>query len=424
MSTGAPPPDLPDPTQFKKFYGEYYNPHPGGRCRRRVGPSVFCSTGIFGAAFNDQHQILVKVVGYVVTLALVAGGKLLACSASVFWRPTPVPSVIRPSRTAAFRGLYAFSEDDPFDLPGAERQAEAATVSTQVQSPGFHFGLISGDTGCGKSSFLASGVLRRLREAKVPVEIVRSPRALLNRVGPPPEGEQPGLAQLGRELEALQRVAADQIAKAGAAAAGGVVLLIDQFEEFFIDYPYPAQRRDLGRALAALLGGIPHVKILCAIRKDYVLDVRDFAESIVEPLSAQSLTSLKNFTTAEAAAVIGEAARIDGAVTEANFAERVAADLAERGFVRPPELQIVCTASRGRLERARRRGTRRGRASLVATSRSPWSAPGPGFGTGACCVSCATSPRGWVVRRCRRSTSCTSCWQLNPREMRHAWKTP
>ncbi len=193
MSAGTPPPDLPEPGQFKKVYGEWYN------LIQAIAAVVVSAlgvllTGIFGATFNDQHQILVKVVGYVVTLAIVAGGVWLWRARAP--RPVPIPPVIRPSSTAVFRGLYAFSEDDPFDLPGAERQTEAATVSTQVQSPGFKFGLISGETGCGKSSFLASGVLRRLRAAQIPVEIVRSPRALLNRVGPPPEGEQPGLTQL------------------------------------------------------------------------------------------------------------------------------------------------------------------------------------------------------------------------------------
>ena len=54
--------------------------------------------------------------------------------------------------------------------------------------------------------------------------------------------------------------------------------------------------------------------------------------------------SVENFTTKEAAEVIAECAGLDNVPIDPSFASALAEDLAESGYVRPPELQIVCTA--------------------------------------------------------------------------------
>ena len=110
----------------------------------------------------------------------------------------------------------------------------------------------------------------------------------------------------------------------------------------------------------SLIKSSPPVRILCAIRRDYLADMKDLApqspdaadRNFFEPISLQTLFTLKNFTVEQAARVVKECAERDRVEVEDEFAATLASDLGEGGFVRPPELQIVCTALVGSLTTA------------------------------------------------------------------------
>jgi WD40 repeat protein len=254
---------------------------------------------------------------------------------------------VETGKRTAFRGLYPYGESDK--LPGTQRQREARRLLVQITDSDFSFGILCGDSGCGKTSLLRSELQDRLKEEAAKtrsgfrVLYIANVRELSS-ISQQENGKETLLsARLDAELVALRRA----INEASGGAA--LVLIIDQFERFFIEYAGSEHRLKIGRFLNEQIHSVPPVRILCAIRRDYLVDVHDLAPALPDPISVKTLFTLKNFTIEEATEVINQCAEYDGIVPDGEFASTLASDLAEEGFVRPPELQIICTALAGAL---------------------------------------------------------------------------
>jgi WD40 repeat protein len=302
-----------------------------------------------------QTPAAVQVIGYVVALTLVVAGALIFVRVRHRRRLRQLRKERRErwereaagAHRTAFRGLFPYQEGD--ELPGEHRRLEARRLVTQFGEPTFSFGVVCGDSGCGKTSLLRSEVQGHLKaageERGFGVFYLGSPRELAE------DDAQDGSAGLWRELESLRRLAE------GAAQGRPLILIIDQFEEFFIKYGTPEQRLEIGRFLNELIKSSLSVRILCAIRRDYLADMKDLVpqspdsadRNFFEPISLQTLFTLKNFTVEQATRVVGECAQRDGVNLDEEFAATLASDLGDGGFVRPPELQIVCAALGGSL---------------------------------------------------------------------------
>lgn len=310
---------------------------------------------VLAVLLPKQTPAAVQVIGYAVAAALVVVSTLIFVRVRRRRRSRQLREERRErwereaagARLTAFRGLFPYQEGD--ELPGEHRRLEARRLVTQFGEPTFFFGVVCGDSGCGKTSLLRSEVQGRLKaageERGFGVLYLGSPRELAK------DSVQDGAAWLQRELESLRRLADD------AAQSRPLILIIDQFEEFFIGYGGPEQRLEIGRFLNGLIKSSPPVRILCAIRRDYLVDMKDLApqspdgadKNFFEPISLQTLFTLKNFTVEQAARVVRECAERDGVNLDEEFAATLASDLGDGGFVRPPELQIVCAALGGSL---------------------------------------------------------------------------
>jgi WD40 repeat protein len=245
----------------------------------------------------------------------------------------------RKQERTAFRGLYPFSEGDI--LPGEHRQRDARVIFTRVSDLGFSFGLICGDVGCGKTSLLRSAIQNLLKEAGFSVIYVASWSELREvKVSSAKRNE---YSQLQHELRVVEKKI-KQVSH-----DNSVVLLIDQFEEFFIEYPNANHRAELGEFLSKITKATARVKVLAGVRRDYLIDVQELAPQLASPISSKTLFHLKNFSEDEAASIIRECAEMDRLPLDGDFPRIIASDLAEGGFVRPPELQIVCGALTGML---------------------------------------------------------------------------
>lgn len=222
---------------------------------------------------------------------------------------------------AAFRGLLAYTRSDT--LPGDSRRLLARRIATAVADPGFRYGLVSGEVGSGKTSILDSGITPLLEQNGYRVFRCRGLQSEVTTTTLS--------ATIGGLRDALRGIDSPTI------------LIIDQFEEMLIAYRTPADRQALGAFLAEPEPG-REIRVLCAVRSDYLIALYDLAPALADPLAATTFFAIKNLGEDEAANIILECSIRDGLEIEQRLAQMIAGDLARGGEVRPPELQLVCTA--------------------------------------------------------------------------------
>jgi hypothetical protein len=222
---------------------------------------------------------------------------------------------------SSFRGLYSFKEGD--SLPGSDRQRQAKLIYTQIIDPSFSFGIICGESGCGKSSILNAGVVSKLKASGKNVTLIEKDKNLLKE-------------DLKKYLDKImQRLSfkTDQETS---------FLIIDQFEEFLITWQETEERQSIGNFFYELSNS--NVKVLLILRKDFLADINDFEPDFPNPVSSKNIFYIKNFTATEAKEIIEVCAKRDGLSPTDDFIEVLVRDLTNDGLIRPVQLQIVCTA--------------------------------------------------------------------------------
>ena len=225
------------------------------------------------------------------------------------------------SHTAAFRGLDPYSETDT--LPGTDRKRQARRLVTSIRDRSFRFGVVSGDVGCGKTSLLQSETVRLLKiEDFIPILLTRS-----------------DISDSGKITDVCDAINA---AITQNQKAQNPVLIVDQTEEIFVRFPGREARETLGQLFGQLIRGDRACKIICAIRKDYFLDLYDLGDTM--GVEVRPTLMLRNFSADEARDVIAECAAEEGLSFTDELVARIVSDLLKEGQIRPPELQIVCTA--------------------------------------------------------------------------------
>ncbi len=298
----------------------------------RVGAIAAALATLF-AVFLSEEQA--KPLAFGVAIVLVAGSSVVflyrrrrAARLKIVEAPEP----LQPH--AALRGLLPFEEGD--ELP--RRARDIQELNTLVASSEFRFGVLWGESGCGKTSLLRAGLVPQLRNEKfLPLYIGK----------PTKEPREAIRAALKRESAELgERVDEDlkQLLRTAAPKGKKVIILFDQFEEFFLTNRTPRSRASfikwLGEAVAD--EDLP-VAFLVGIRADFGLRLHDLAEHIPEPTSTHSTYKLENFDAERAKQIFVAAAKADAIPFEPALIEAVVSDLETEEFIRPAELQIVGT---------------------------------------------------------------------------------
>ncbi|WNG27362.1 HEAT repeat domain-containing protein [Cystobacter fuscus] len=252
-------------------------------------------------------------------------------------RPERAPGPTEGTATPPYKFLNYFEEEDQASFAGREDEVQEALA-----------GLTRGRTyvvysrsGLGKTSLLLAGLFPRLRQRgfhPVRVRLLESPvedfcAALAA------EFQRPELALVKEPAERQERVPhlLEELS-----ARWPLVIVLDQFEEFFVRFrDRPAARADL----VALLGNIyqehaTNIRLVFSLREDYYAELEDLRAELPE-LTRYGLRLLP-LTAYGARQAIVRPLQHSHLTYEESFVNRLVDLLADWNFD-PPVLQIVCT---------------------------------------------------------------------------------
>lgn len=253
----------------------------------------------------------------------VAAGVTAAYAGYLYWRgrhrpPEPMPLTPEPIGTSLLRSFLPFEQGDL--LIG--RRGDIADAVAILQASEFRFGVLWGESGCGKTSFLRAGLVPELQRRGYGA-------VYLNRPTTNP------IAAIKAELE-------------GVSANARAFVIIDQFEEYFLSNTGHTMAANLAKGLKQILEESPRSALLIAIRRDFFAKLQNFAPDIPDPTSPRTTIELANLRSEAAREVLAQAAADKAVQFERALIDAVIEDLERDGEVWPVDLQLIGT----RLKRA------------------------------------------------------------------------
>jgi hypothetical protein len=235
-----------------------------------------------------------------------------------------------------FRGATALSEAD--HLLG--REEELRRLIAQVTSAGTRFFILWGETGGGKSSLARAGLVPALaKEGRFLPVVVRQ-------WNDPIENIRHALAQAAPDVELSQATTLLGCVQRIAAHTGKTVVLVcDQFEQFFAAHPRWNEREAVIKAIGACYNdfGLP-CKFVFVVRTDELGRMAEFDSKVAEPLERRKRFHLPLFREEDAARVLRQLAQQAGLEWSDALIQAFVADLTHDGRVRPVELQLTGAA--------------------------------------------------------------------------------
>jgi hypothetical protein len=238
-------------------------------------------------------------------------------------------AVLTPSTAGPYRYLDYFEEADRASFAGREEDIAEVSARMSADEPF----VLYARSGLGKTSLLLAGVFPILRERNlypIHVRIIDNPALdLRNAIA----------TSLDRPC-AVEAIDLDRLL-ASAGVVGGVVLVFDQFEEFFINLRHkPAVRRDFIHRIATMITrSHGDVRVTFSLREDYLAELDEFRDAFPQILGNQyRLQPLTAFGARQAIVTPLVAAGIE---FDQRLVVRLVDMLAEVGFD-PVLLQIAC----------------------------------------------------------------------------------
>jgi tetratricopeptide (TPR) repeat protein len=270
-------------------------------------------------------------------------------------------------KLSAIKGLLPFSYQDADIFERLERTQNLRECLQAISDEHWRLGVLSGESGVGKSSFLQAGLWPEIEKLKLrcvyvkfsdldPFESVR--RACLKHLAPlnPQAGGADGNVNGDGNFLNLLHAVIDL-------NPTPIVLLFDQFEQFFVHRKQKSDRAPFVQALARWFAkeqSLP-VKILICIRGDFLDRLNELQKAMAYSLSPMQSFRLERFEPDQATEVfcfLAEKERLDHDrkfITE--FMRQEMAD-SEDGLVSPVNIQVLAWMIVGQRLRSDRAFTR------------------------------------------------------------------
>ncbi|MEM9087929.1 MAG: hypothetical protein AAGC93_04210 [Cyanobacteria bacterium P01_F01_bin.53] len=263
------------------------------------------------------------------------------------------------SETAINRALAA-------ELSASGRAADIDAITNRLAQPRYPLVVIHGQSGVGKSSTLSAGLVPKLNtlisegRTTFPMLVTsysnwstKLHMALAQQHTEPwtnhpyTVGKRSGVENPQKSHSPSPRALINQLKTLTQNKYQQVVLIFDQFEDFFYEHPVIEQRRDLYAFLRDCLD-LSYVKVVLAIREDflhYLLEWdrnADLSTIDNDILSKEIRYYLGNFRPKAAELLIRQLTQAAGFPIEDGLITALVDDFAEdTGEVRPIELQVV-----------------------------------------------------------------------------------
>src|SRR5882724_5765183 len=298
-------------------------------------PSFPTVLRILPGSFIPLHYELYfwAVIGLFFVIALVIGIRAKSAQSAL-------PEL---DKRSPIKGLLPFDTADEAVFAGLQRHNELIECQQAIIDHNFRLGILSADSGNGKTSFLQAGLLPALQKSDhgcVYVKlteldpVISIKQALASRLPPdiPPDAT----------LSELLRSAARSEDK----EMGPFVLLLDQFEQFFVHQKRRKDREPLIRQLSEWYNRnyASPVKLLISIRSDFHGRLNELQKAMGHSLGPHQIFTLEKFAPEQAAdvfRVLAESAQLecDRSFIEEMTAQELAAS--DDGYISPVDIQIL-----------------------------------------------------------------------------------
>lgn len=304
---------------------------------------------LLAAIFNSVSFISVlKVFGinnlpqrYMLYFWLLIGAIFVAALVAA-WRERPKEKIGRdPGESSAIKGLLPYGKDDAPLFARLQREQDLTDRLQAITASDFRFGVLCGESGNGKTSFLRAGLWPALQQNNHrciyvkcteldPIEAFR--QALIEQLAPP------------FTLSAA-RPASEMIEAAAGLDSKPLVVILDQFEQFFVHRPRKKDRAPFLAAMEAWYkrqAALP-VKIVVCLRSDFLdrmIELQKVMGYSLGPLQSFRLDKFAPVQAAEIFRVIAEHEKLE---CDSGFVEKMAAEELADGAekVSPVDVQVL-----------------------------------------------------------------------------------